>query len=454
MAKRKISAALVALCCSLISADAATFAETMAEAKESEKPVAIFIHGSSWQPASRAFGKTVWSSPGLISALGKNVILTDLHVSQHLEGDAAKAEEEKNKGWNAGTVSTYPAVQIYGSDGHLLKNFQGRELRSLNTPEAVVAQMKTVLEAAEKRHGLLEEIAKAREAGAVEKEAPLLCQLVELPVNHDPKVVEQLKAVDPDDRAGWQARLSFNNWEFIRHITGLVNAGKTDEAIAETDSILAKNSHKPEQRVLILGAKGKALVAQNRLEEAWDVFQEAHKTDADSPNGKAIRNYGLRVAGYPLRVIVPKDSALFGKDIGDNISRDAATFSLSSSAHDDPSQHPTLFTGAHSPSGYAFHTDQEKDAHIVIDLKSKCEVKALRITNRPSASAERAQSLTLWSSSDGMVWDELWKAEKVEPAWDVLFEKPLKVQFLKLGLNRETPEFFHLKAVDVYGMRP
>jgi hypothetical protein len=88
----------------------------------------------------------------------------------------------------------------------------------------------------------------------------------------------------------------------------------------------------------------------------------------------------------------------------------------------------------------------------VIDLHGECEVRALLITNRES-SRDRAESLTLWSSIDGKEWQKQWQAKEVLSSWDIFLEQPVKARFLKVGLDRKTPEFFHLNAVDIYGKR-
>ena len=126
---------------------------------------------------------------------------------------------------------------------------------------------------------------------------------------------------------------------------------------------------------------------------------------------------------------------------------------MSSEQHGNPEDYPTLMKGRHAKGGFAFHTAAEKDAHIVIDLQDACEVRALRITNRSSQVA-RAESLTLWTSSDGSTWEKAWASESVQPAWDVLLKSPVTARYLKLGLDRKTPEHLHLKAVDAYGKRP
>jgi hypothetical protein len=91
--------------------------------------------------------------------------------------------------------------------------------------------------------------------------------LIELPLADEPKIIEQLKAIDPDDSTGWQARLGFRCWEFMRRVSGLIKEGKPVEAATEADRLLSVSRNSPEQRAIIRGAKAHALVAQDQLSE-------------------------------------------------------------------------------------------------------------------------------------------------------------------------------------------
>lgn len=347
-----------------------TFAEASALASKEGAPIVIYVHGSSWHPASRLFGEKIWSSAEFRSTLPDGVVLTDIHLKQLLDEEAAKAQAKELEGWNRKTIRTFPALQVFGADGHLLKTVQGREMREIISPAILSKIVQEALVSMAQRKDLLAEIEAARQKKDAEKELEALIRLVK----------------------------------------------------------------------------------QAKLSEAWVLFEEAKATDPEGPNGKAMWRYGVRVAGLPLRATLPKGSSLNGKELGENLSRGHASFTMSSSQHDNPEFHSSLFGGPFAPSGFAFHTGSEKDAHIVIDLQGECEIRALLVTNRAS-SKERAESLTLGSSSDGKEWQTQWQAGEVLPFWGIHLETPVKARFLKLGLDRKTPEFFHLTAVDIYGKR-
>lgn len=424
------------------------FVEATALAKKSGRPLAVYIHGSSWHLASKRFHELIWQKNTFISALTEPLLLTHIEVKQQLEKEAAAKHSEPFKGWNQKTVRTYPAIQVYGSDGHLLQTLSGAELRNLASPDTLAQYLNNFAKLAQQRRKLLSQIESTKDTDKLE----FLSQLAELPLNNEPKITEQFKALDPGDKTGWQARLSFKNWDFVRHITGLVNADKYDEALAEIQKQLNVPGHSPIQLALIHGAKGRVLAAQEKLSEAWTAFKKAHQCDPKGPNGIAMLAYGKRVAGVPLRAALPDNSSLLGKDIGENISRDHATVTLSSAASDDPTQHKFLFKGPFAKVGYAIHTDAEKEAHCIVDLQDTCTIEALRITNRKTQ-AVRAKTLIVWTSDDQKSWQQIWAAEKEEASWDILLKKPISARYLKVGLNSPKPEYLNLQAIDIFGSR-
>lgn len=424
------------------------FLEAGELARKSERPLAVYIHGSSWHLASKRFLDLIWTKPDFTDGLTHPIILTNIEIKQHLDTEAAQKHAETHKGWNEKSVRTYPAIQLYGFDGHLLTTLSGAELRSLSSVNVLSNRINQLTELANQRRELLGKITQAKPR----EKLPLLAELSNLPLNNEAKIIEQFKTLDPDDATGWQARLSFKNWDFVRDITALVNADKHEEALVSIQKQLSIPGQSPERLALIHGAKGRVLASQEKLTEAWAAFQKAHQCDPKGPNGIAMLAYGKRVAGVPLREALPSDSILAGKNIGENISRDHATVTLSSASSDDPTQHQFLFKGPYAKVGFAIHTDAEKDAHCIVDLQATCEIRALRITNRRTQST-RAKTLTVWASEDQKSWQEIWAADQAELAWDIFLPGPITARFLKVGLNSPTPEYLNLQAIDVFGSR-
>ncbi|SHJ40692.1 F5/8 type C domain-containing protein [Rubritalea squalenifaciens DSM 18772] len=431
-----------------------SFPEALSTAKSTKTPVAVLLYASSWHLASKRFHDQLWQAEPFTKELRSSVILTQIDVPQLLDKEEAKKFSASNKGWNQKAIKSYPAIQLYSPDGFLLKTYQGRELRVLTSPLALAAHIDKVVAESMTRDSLLAQIKKARETKNSEKEAALLAKRAGLTINQEAKMVEQLLNADPKDQSGWQARLSFKGWDFVRHISDLISKEETDKAMREVDSMLKSDAYTLEQRVLILGAKGRILVAQNKLEEAWSYFNKAYETAPDSAEAIAMLDYGRHQAGIPLRLAFPDGSPFNDNYYGNNLTKDNATYTTSSS-EGNTSDHDTLFSGRYAKQGFAFHTKKEARPHIVIDLKHKASINAIHIVNRHRRLHERAASLAVWISDDSTNWSKVWSADGAKAEWNIILNKEGSKaptgKFLKIGLDSDQPEHLHLQAVDVLG---
>jgi len=141
----------------------------------------------------------------------------------------------------------------------------------------------------------------------------------------------------------------------------------------------------------------------------------------------------------------------------DEISTDA-TYTVSSLVDLWSSEVETLLKGT-CRSGFAFHTNDEKNPWIIIDLKKEKSVGAVLIENRSDELQDRAKTLTMWVSSDGKSWVQVWMAEVASGQWTAIPEKiqagatvkPVQARYIKLGLDTETPTALHLRSVAVFG---
>ncbi|QQL45248.1 discoidin domain-containing protein [Sulfuriroseicoccus oceanibius] len=429
-----------------------TFNQARSEAKSADEPLVVFVHGKSWHPASERFLEGIWHGEDLASLIQGDVVMTDVHIRQNLTKEEAERDKKSREGWVEGRQPSYPAVQVYSPEGQLLAHLKGANLRDSAKPEQLAPLLNPILDAARQREKLLATYESAKKADDQKSALEALCELVLLPINPEPKMAEMFAAVDPDDTSGWQSRLQFKGWNYMRDVTKQLNEGKAELVLEEAENLL-KNSHfTKEQRALILGAKARALTSQGQLKEAWATFQQAAKLDQDGPNGKALLKYGRRAAGIPSRTVFEPGSPLATASIGENLTAGRASYTLSSQAHDDGAAHHTLFSGAFARKGAAFHTAKEAGAHIVIDLDGLCELRAMRITNRSNIH-ERADGLTVWASNDKSTWTKVWQADSIEASWDVLLDSPVDAAFLKIGLPQNKSNFLHLRGVDAFGTR-
>ena len=136
------------------------------------------------------------------------------------------------------------------------------------------------------------------------------------------------------------------------------------------------------------------------------------------------------------------------------ISRDA-TYQVSST-YSSYSALPSLLTGrgrlhAAGPKDcLAFHTNKEKNPHIIITLAGAPMVQRLFIENRRGGGGEeRASGLTVWVSGDRKSWRRVWTAQRVARSWMVKLDAPIDAAYVKIGLPGTN--YLHLRRVKIYG---
>jgi hypothetical protein len=137
---------------------------------------------------------------------------------------------------------------------------------------------------------------------------------------------------------------------------------------------------------------------------------------------------------------------------GEWLSADA-TFTPSSRAPQWSRYEDMLLSGEEYPGDFAFHTTEETDPRVTIDLGAPYLVRGLQIENRRGSLQERAAGLTVSLSRDGEAWKEVWRAPDVRDAWDVVLEPGTRARWIRLGLHDPAGRYLHLRRVRVYGDR-
>ncbi|MFC4995166.1 discoidin domain-containing protein [Rubritalea tangerina] len=445
----------IATCCLTQAATirSKNFVEAAKKAKELDAPIAVFVHGASWHPVSERFRDKLWNHASLFKSIKHDLVLTEVHVEQQLDKEEQKKRGELTKGWQAKPIKSYPAIQLYSSDGQLLKTYQGQSFRNLATPSTLQNHLAHLLQLEQSWQSLWLQAREAEKSQNTPAQIDALGALLALPIHRDKKAFETLKKIDPSDQAGHIAKAQFNGWEFIRKITGLVNDKKRDEAHQLVQKHLSNPHFTPAQLAFILGAQGRLQVAENAYEDAYQTYLKAYALDPRNPDNKSLLSYGERAAGQPARLVLPSRSKLRARSFGTNISKDHATASASSGSEDNIDK---LFKGRAPGDGHAFHTDKEQNPSLIINLHGPCLVNALYIENRRRHEA-RARGLTLWVSDDAQNWQKVWQAEDTPSHWDIslagIERSGHKARFLKLSLEDSSPNYFHLTRIDIFGKR-
>ena len=113
-------------------------------------------------------------------------------------------------------------------------------------------------------------------------------------------------------------------------------------------------------------------------------------------------------------------------------------------------KHPdTLLTT--QASSFAFHTEEEKEPWLIVDLKKSVPICGLTIRNRDDDLAKRTRNLHVWGSKDKKTWKRVFSTTGARDEWLIKLDAPAMARYVKVGmLNGEQPEFFHLKGVRVF----
>ncbi|MCJ8330558.1 MAG: discoidin domain-containing protein [Lentisphaeria bacterium] len=106
---------------------------------------------------------------------------------------------------------------------------------------------------------------------------------------------------------------------------------------------------------------------------------------------------------------------------------------------------------------YSFHTDEEDQPNILIDLGKVMALSRIEIQNRWFPKNEsrkvrnRSKELTVWAASkEKGVYKELWNSPHGKIYYQVDLPKPVKARFIKIGLKHRN--FFHLKHVKILAL--
>ena len=281
------------------TADSLSFAEGRARSAEQGEVLLVLVHGSDWQPFGERLFNDVWRDASF--AASAEVILADVDILQDPGDDVRAANDERNKGWKKkdSGLRTYPSVIAYAPDGVRIGNRQGRDL-----PKELDAA----------RHALLVfaaccrmwsdiggDLAAAREAEDTARELDLLIARDRLPLQRSAKLIDEVRRLDPEDKAGHLTRLTFPYWNtLVAQATAEAKAGKGAEAEERLLGMLANEAHTDEQRGVIHLALGSAYRRwEGHTVQAGASFEAAWRAAPDSICGRAGMRLFLKSYGGP-----------------------------------------------------------------------------------------------------------------------------------------------------------
>jgi len=279
--------------------DALSFSEGRATSLERNEVLLVLVHGSDWHPFGERLFEDVWTDAGFSKAT--DLVLADVDILQDPKDDARAANDKRNEGWNKkGTgLQTYPTVIAYAPNGTVIGVRQGRDLpKELNA-----ARLKLLEFSAGCRMwlDLGNDIAVARETKDGARELNLLIARDRLPLTRVSNLLDEVKRLDPEDKAGHAARLSFPYWNtLVQQATAEAKAGKGAEAEARLMAMLANEAYTDEQRAVIHLALGGAYRRwDGHGEQATASFEAAWRAAPESVCGRAGMRLFLKSHGGP-----------------------------------------------------------------------------------------------------------------------------------------------------------
>lgn len=139
------------------------------------------------------------------------------------------------------------------------------------------------------------------------------------------------------------------------------------------------------------------------------------------------------------------DESLSLKPEGKCVSENAKLTLSSRDEQYSPRENNLLTSGRGT---FSFHTKNEENPFIVVELDKICDVTGAIILNRSDAQGERTRPLNMYLSEDGRNWRKVWSSNTAKSRWIVILKNPERAKFVKLELQRR--EFFHLKRLQIF----
>lgn len=266
------------------------FGEASKLAKDGKQDFFVFVNGSDWSAAARAYKKTVIQSPVLEQAFGKAFVWLEVDRPDRATAEQ-KAAAQKNKGFEV-VLRNYPGVALLDADGRCYLKLEAPQ----GGVDALVAAVKQARALKDRRDATLERAAKAT---GVER-AKLLGAALEgmgdyalQNGRHSHRaLLDEIKKLDPQDAAGTLRRLTFNPDALAeRELWPLVNEKKYAEALALVDKELKDARNNLWLRQHLLGLRFYVFQSQERLDEAVQTLKQIIQADASTDMAKLARGY-------------------------------------------------------------------------------------------------------------------------------------------------------------------
>lgn len=112
---------------------------------------------------------------------------------------------------------------------------------------------------------------------------------------------------------------------------------------------------------------------------------------------------------------------------------------------DNPSDHIYVL----QPCGGSFHTAEEKNPWVIVDLPGTIKLSGLIVGKRPD-NQDRMKKVKISTSTDGATWFPLKETDDMPKEWRVEAPEGTMAKHIKIEVNNDVPQFFHLQHILVY----
>jgi alpha-L-fucosidase len=138
---------------------------------------------------------------------------------------------------------------------------------------------------------------------------------------------------------------------------------------------------------------------------------------------------------------------------GECVSGKAKLSFSSTSQWSQPKLHRNLLQPTDARLDFAFHTDQEANPWVKIDLGARYVLTGAEVRNRLGIHPERAETLGMLISDDGTQWREVWRASETAELWEIslLDDEAITARYVKFDLRPQDPTWMHLHSIRLFG---
>ena len=112
---------------------------------------------------------------------------------------------------------------------------------------------------------------------------------------------------------------------------------------------------------------------------------------------------------------------------------------------DNPADHLYVMM----PCGGSFHTSEEKNPSVIVDLPGSINLSGL-IISKTEGNQDRIKKVKVSTSTDGATWFPLKEIGNMQEEWRIEAPEGTKARHIKIEAENDTPQFFHLRHILVY----